>query len=258
MIKVIKVINKRTRGNLFHYAHFICDCLFPEIVCNINKCKEVVRERSVDQTIGNFNNIYTEVLNTKNTELIKKNFDELKIKPIIYYPKEKLTHIKYFKKFRKYIFKRYEINDLEYNKNYPEVLLIKRGNRINLINDEYLKSKNSNVTTGNERREINNIDEIELFLKKKYNEKFKSLYFENMSFKNQILYFNNAKLIICAHGAVMSNMFFCKEQTKIIEVTCGSTWIFFDKISNILKLEHIKCIKNNVDEIKKCIELNTI
>ena len=38
----------------------------------------------------------------------------------------------------------------------------------------------------------------------------------------------------------MSNMFFCKEGTKFIEVTCDKIWVFFDKISNILKLNHVK------------------
>ena len=54
-----------------------------------------------------------------------------------------------------------------------------------------------------------------------YSDKFKALYFENIAFEEQVLYFNNAKLIICAHRAVMSNMFFCKKGTTIIEVTCG-------------------------------------
>ena len=32
---MIKVKNKRVSGFIFHYAHFICDCLFPEIVSDI-------------------------------------------------------------------------------------------------------------------------------------------------------------------------------------------------------------------------------
>ena len=113
---------------------------------------------------------------------------------------------------------------------------------------------NNNATTGKERREIDNIDNVEGYLKDKYGDKFKGLYFENLPFEEQIKYFNNAKIIICAHGAVMSNMFFCKEGTTIIEVTCDTIWVFFDKISNILNLKHIKCKKNNFDSIIKCIE----
>jgi hypothetical protein len=51
----------------------------------------------------------------------------------------------------------------------------------------------------------------------------------------------------------MSNMFFCKEGIKIVEVTCGWKWSFFDKISNILNLNHIKCHENNFDSIIKYI-----
>ena len=53
---------------------------------------------------------------------------------------------------------------------------------------------------------------------------------------------------------IMSNMFFCKEGTKIIEVTCGHIWPFFDVISKILNLNHVKCCENNFDSIIKCIE----
>jgi hypothetical protein len=101
------------------------------------------------------------------------------------------------------------------------------------------------------------INDIEQFLNIKYENKFKGLYFENMPFEEQVKYFNNAKLIICAHGAVMSNMFFCKEGTKIIEVTCNMNWQFFNTISNILNLKHIKC-KNNINDIINCLKINEI
>jgi capsular polysaccharide biosynthesis protein len=76
------------------------------------------------------------------------------------------------------------------------------------------------------------------------------LYFEELDFKEQIQYFNNAKIIICAHGAVLSNMFFCKKNTKIIEITCNKKWIFFDNLSSILSLNHIKIHNNNFNSIK--------
>ena len=70
-----------------------------------------------------------------------------------------------------------------------------------------------------------------------------------MLFKEQVKLFNNAKVIILAHGAAMSNMFFCKKGTTIIEVTCNRKWPFFDKISSILELNHIKVDDNNIDTI---------
>ena len=55
---MIKVKNNRKGGDLFHYAHFICDCLFTEIINDIYKYKIVIREKNLNQTIGNFDKIY--------------------------------------------------------------------------------------------------------------------------------------------------------------------------------------------------------
>jgi hypothetical protein len=255
---MIKVKNNRNGGSMFHYAHFLCDCLFPEIINDIYKYDEVIRKKNIRQTIGNFHKIYTEVMMVKNTELAHKEFNNLNINTITYGKKEQYCSKIYFDKFRNFIFSKYNIDGLKYNTEYPDVILIKRSDRINLIDDEYLKKLNTNFSTGKERREINNIDKVEQYLKNKYKNKFKSIYFENIPFEQQILYFNNAKMIICAHGAVMSNMFFCKEKTTIIEVTCGMNWIFFDNISNILNLKHIKCSINNFENVINCIKINQI
>lgn len=252
---MIKVINKRrTGGHLFHYAHFLCDCLFPEIVCDVYNYSEVIREKSIDQTLGNFDKIYSEVSSSKCTELIKEEFDDLDVETIIYKQKEEICDKISFEKFRNFVFSQYKINPLDRDENYPEVLLIKRGHRVNLINDEQLNSINNNYTNGKERREINEIDKLEEYLKNHCNS-LACLYFENMDFEKQIKYFNNAKMIICAHGAVMSNMFFCKESTFIIEVTCGQIFHFFDNMSEILNLKHIKCNNNELSEIIELIPL---
>jgi hypothetical protein len=257
---MIKVFNNRDpcQGSLFHYAHFICDCLFPEIINDIHKYDEVFREKNIHQTIGNFHRIYTEVMMNKTTELPKNGFNNLNISKIMYKNKEDYCDKIYFDKFRLHIFRRFKIDPLIFDNNYPEVLLIKRGDRIDLIDDIELKQINTNVTTGKERREIDKVDEVEKYLKNKHNNNFTSIYLERTSFEEQVKYFNNAKLIICAHGASMSNMFFCKEFTKIIEITCNNSWIFFDIISTILNLNHIKCHINEYNEIIKYIELNEI
>jgi capsular polysaccharide biosynthesis protein len=115
-----------------------------------------------------------------------------------------------------------------------------------------------NYSTGKERREITQIDVIEKHLENKYGNLFKSVYLELTPFEEQVKYFNNAKLIIAAHGAGLSNLFFCKQRTKVIEVTCGKKWEFFDTISRVLNLQHIKCNKNKFDEIYNCIQMNTL
>jgi len=87
---MIKVHNKRDSGFLFHYAHFICDCLFPEIICDIFNYDEVIRLRDITQTLGNFNKIYTEV---KHTELLSNDFNNLKVNMLNYDTKEKYANI---------------------------------------------------------------------------------------------------------------------------------------------------------------------
>lgn len=255
---MLKIVNRRHDGSLFHYAHFLCDCLFPEIVSGVYKYNKVYREKNIGQTLGNFNKIYTDVMRIENIELTKQEFDNLNLPPLQYNRKEQLSNTICFDKFRNFIFDRYGIDSKAFDASYPEVILIKRHDRIKLIDDEELNKVNRNITTGRERREINDIEEVEKYLTNKYNRKFKSVYLEFTEFDEQVKYFNNAKLIICAHGAGMSNMFFCKQGTKIIEVTCGKDWQFFDVISNILKLNHIKLRVNKLDRTLSCIEQNSI
>ena len=245
---MIKVINRRRSGSLFHYAHFLCDCLFPEIINQLYLHSEVVREKSIHQTIGNFSKIYEEVMGTRNRELLKEEFDQLATLPLIYKNKEDYSTLYDFNRFRDFIFDRYDIPPTPLPK-FPQILLIKRDDRIPLINDPYLTSLNTNITTGKERREIDQIDKIESHLQNNYNSNFRALYLERLAFKEQVLYFHSASFIICAHGAGMSNMFFCGKGTTIFEVVCGREWEFFDVISKTLSLNHIKCHTNDINVI---------
>ena len=135
--------------------------------------------------------------------------------------------------------------------------MIKRGNKINLIDDKDLAKINKNTTNGKERREINNIDLLENILSKKYEDKnyFKSVFLENISFEEQVKLFHNANIIIAAHGAALANMLFCKENTLIIEVHCNTIWKYFDLISTKLKLKHIKS-ENDINSIIEILDNN--
>ena len=63
--------------------------------------------------------------------------------------------------------------------------------------------------------QIQNNNEVINFLKDKG---FTSYKVGELSFQNQIYLFNNAKIIIGAHGAAFANLAFCKKNTKIIEI----------------------------------------
>ena len=246
---MIKILNRRESGNLFHYAHFICDCLFPEIIAGIYKNKRIIREESISQTLGNFLPIYCMIMNCKCIEIELSLFDSANAKLYINKAKEELTSPIYFEIFRKYMFNRFKINpDIIYPK-YPSVILIQRGKRVKLIRDESLELNNGNYTNGAERREINNIEKVKILMKNKYGNNFQTLILENIPFEEQIQYFNNAKIIVCAHGACMSNLFFCKKDTILFEITCGEVWTFFDTITNNLQIIHHKIKNNNSDII---------
>lgn len=267
-MSLIKIKNQRNLGALFHYAHFITDCLFVEVINEVYKYDQVIREKNIDQTLGNFYKIYEEVMQMKNIELNKQDFDKIN-KDVIMYDKREVYANKYnFDKFRTYIFSRYNINFLIYDLNYPEVLLIKRGHVIDLIDDTVLKQENNNIKNGINRGDINDIDCVEEHLKKKYNNKFNSIFLENMPFVEQVKYFLNAKIIICFHGACMANLLFCKKNvTKVIEIARfeknhpqfeKNKYAFVSNvIPKVLNLQHHKCSNNNLNDVINFIDIHT-
>jgi hypothetical protein len=179
---------------------------------------------------------------------LKEEFDQLATPPLIYKTKEEYSTLHHFNRFRDFIFDRYDIPS-SHPPNFPQILLIKRDDRIPLIDDPYLRSLNTNITTGKERREIDQIDRLSEHLERTHGPNFRAVYLERLSFEEQVRYFHGASFIICAHGAGMSNMFFCKSATTIFEVVCGREWEFFDVISTILSLNHIKCHTNDINVI---------
>ena len=241
---MIKIKNQRSGGYLFHYAHFICDCLFPEIINDIYKYKIVIREKNLDQTIGNFNEFYNTIMRTENRELLKKDFDALTERLTILPTRNHYCNKIHFEKFRNYIFSIYNIDKHSYNINYPSVILVKRDVRKELIDDDYLSKLNNSIitkkeiriSTGKERREINNISKLENYLQNKYSDKFKSLYFENISFEEQVRNFNNAKLIMYQEISKHPRPYF-EVNELIVKQLINSESFFarkFDKNSNIL------------------------
>lgn len=253
---MIKINNIRSNGKLFHYAHFIMDCLFNEIINDVHTHKCVIRKKNIDQTIGEFYKIYEEVMKIKNVELSESRYEtinatEIKTARIDNPTKEQID------KYRNFIFNRYNIQYNVRDIAYPEILLIVRGNRIELIKDEQLKKqiKYKNVRTGKERREIHNIDLLETYLKQQFQDIFKAVMLENLSFYEQIKYFNNAKLIIGIHGAGLANVLFCNKGATLLEIYPDADygWHFLNNSCKVLELQHIVCA-NDIDVIKKKID----
>ena len=98
-----------------------------------------------------------------NIELPEDEYNKIKEKTLFIH-RERMNHghgpnIDELNMFRHYIFQRFNIDYENYDhNNYPKILLIEREERIQLIDDEELQKDNKNVTTGKERREIENIE----------------------------------------------------------------------------------------------------
>ena len=65
-------------------------------------------------------------------------------------------------------------------------------------------------------RTITNEEELINFLK---NDNFEIINLSEKKFTDQVKIFNSAKLIVAMHGAGLTNLLFCKSNTKVIEIT---------------------------------------
>ena len=102
---------------------------------------------------------------------------------------------------------------------------------------------------------------------------FTSYKVEELSIEKQIYLFNDADIIIGAHGAAFANIMFCKPKTKIIEIIpISHPNRKCERISEVLNLKHFKIItedtsldksmpfniflsKNNLNKIFDAIDL---
>jgi len=249
--KSVKLKTLIPQNYLFHYAHFVCDFLFPLICNGYHNFKTIIREKCLNQTIGVFGEMFKEITETKYEELPTKEYNNYSALELIIAKKEDLKESD-FTFFQNFMWEKYKVKD---NIGvWPEVVLIKRTNQKLLNIDEFETSKNDiyRLNNGSERREIKEFTKVQDELMNKFPGKIETISLENTSFEYQVNLFYHAKVIVAAHGAALTNLFFCKPKTTIVEIKSIS-WPFFNTISNTLTLNHIIC-ENNFDSIKKVID----
>jgi capsular polysaccharide biosynthesis protein len=152
---------------------------------------------------------------------------------------------------------------IKYNRDYF-LPLIKKFNNNKKI---FLDRSSSEYT----HCQIKNNNEIIDLLTKKG---FTSYKVEELNIEEQIFLFNEASIIVGAHGAAFTNIIFCKPETKIIEIIPEShPSKKCQRISKILKLRYkritttetnkdknfpfnILLNKKNLNEIENIIDLN--
>jgi len=243
MIKIINCRKNIHNSLLFHYAHFICDCVFPEFFMKLfNKHKIVYRLKGLRQCLGNFSRFYKKIFKINTIEVPMHKFNQLRIVKKMCVKKETIPK-RAFIAFRNFIWRRFNIKP---NSDFPKILLIQRGVTKTLINNINVPS--NLLKNGHQRREIEQIDKLKEYLSTKFPTTFKCIKLEGLTFRQQVCYFFNADVIIAAHGAGLSNMFFCRPNTKIIEVHCNRKWYFFPVISANLRLNH-SYVSNKLTDI---------
>ena len=97
--------------------------------------------------------------------------------------------------------------------------------------------------------QIKNNNEIKDLLIKKG---FTSYKVEELDIKEQIYLFNEASIIIGAHGAAFTNIVFCKPATKIIElIPLSHPSKKSERISKVLKLDYLKIKTEDINDGKE-------
>ena len=264
---MVKIINHRlVGGHLFHYAHFMCDLVFPEIINKVYNYNHVYRMKTISQTVGNFKKIWEQIFGIPMYEIDPTEFKlrqeiTLTLGRATQYPSKAN-----FLTVQDYIFNRFHLDQAAPvdHRRYPKILLIEREDRVTLIDDPDLKEicerTVNGVSTGKERRDIHGMEALKDALHATYNggggggggsdnAPFQCVTLAKMDFAEQIRYFNSAAVIILAHGAAQANTLFCRPGTVVVEVTCGCGWEFFDTISSALELNHVKCEENTPEAI---------
>jgi hypothetical protein len=94
---------------------------------------------------------------------------------------------------------------------------------------------------GGQRRIIHNHNELKRVLEKKYGNDFLNIALDNLSIFEQFDLFYNAEIIIGQHGAGLTNIYFCKNNIKIIEITPkyndNNNW--FKNLSHFLEYNYV-------------------
>ena len=120
---------------------------------------------------------------------------------------------------------------------------------LNKKNRSLLKFKKIYITRKSKKdfdnRKILNEKEVKKFL---VNKGFKIFCLEELTFFQQISLFYNAKIIIGLHGAGLTNVIFCKPNTKIFEIQTKSAGNANKNLSIKCKLKYKRILEKNVKE----------
>ncbi|MFA5930741.1 MAG: glycosyltransferase family 61 protein [archaeon] len=119
----------------------------------------------------------------------------------------------------------------------------------------YLKYKRVYIRRGNvkSRKVLNEVDVERLLLKND----FVSVTLDGLSIEEQAKIFSSAEIIVAAHGAALSNLVFCKKNTKVIEVFHPSyVNPCFWSLSNCVGLDYYYFLASQAKFIDTNLDIN--
>ncbi len=215
--KYINVVLFAVKGNHGYY-HWMMD-LLPKI--QLLKESKKFNLNDIDYFL--FNNL-------------NKKF-QIEIIEYLNIPKEKIIQLSGSKK-KKILF---ELEDLIIISNIYDIkskcnlvkknlLMFNNKNHFKIYKNIYISRNKSRC-----RRIINEKELIEIL--KKFN--FKILYLEELTIAQQKELFYNSKIVIGPHGARLTNLIFCKKNTKVIEIFSENyTLNIYEEMSKVCKLKY--------------------
>jgi hypothetical protein len=232
------------KASLFHYAHFMGDVVYPDVIAELHHYDVIYRSNGIFDTIGFFKPMYESILNVTCKEVPDDEFDRLNL-PL--FRKSVPFTLPLILKFQTYMFRRFPAEIPLYS----PVVLIRRGSARKLVDATIPRGA---ASTGSQRREISEFDKVHDIMKRMYTD-VSCIQLEDMTIDQQMNVFRHATLIVCAHGAAMTNMLFCKQRhTTVVEVTCGTIYHPFIRIANELQIQLLRVPANTPADIQRELE----
>jgi capsular polysaccharide biosynthesis protein len=106
--------------------------------------------------------------------------------------------------------------------------------------------RSDSISNVKDLRSITNEEEVKQFL---LQNGFRIIKLGDLHFKNQVLIFNNADIIVGLHGAGLANLCFCRTGTKLIELKSNTAVVQYENlaIKNRLIYKSISCQPSKFD-----------
>lgn len=210
-------------GNIEHYYHFIFDLILPLYFTLRNSPTNVVFYL---EEFGIFSK-RPNILFPNRTKIIfiEKELENTKKMPLLgMNPNWVILNSTSLQDFKKYIFKNLEFKP---TKNPNKIILVER-----IAPNLYYQTRAKLKGGGNQRRSLVNHSELSNALSSLVNTpyEFSNLQLEHLSLKEQIIYFDSARLVIAQHGAALANCLWMQPKTMVIEVSENPAKDFFKTI----------------------------